>query len=536
MKENLALTSDGQQNNTPILTQPKVSKTDKLHELVENLPPEKRALIALRLKKKSQEAPQNQTIPQIKRKGDADSFPLSFAQQRLWFLDQFESNSVVYNMPGAFRLTGVLNLAALEQSFNEIIRRHEVLRTTFSSVNEQPVQVIHPPQPLTLPILDLSELCETEREIEKQRLVTQEAQQPFDLKKGPLLRVILMRFSEQEHIMLVTMHHIVTDGWSLGILIQEFVALYEAFSVGKPSLLPELPIQYADFAVWQRQWLQGKVLETQLAYWQQQLRGSLPILKLPTDRPRPVVQTFRGAEQLLVLPKTLFENIKALCAKSGVTLFMMLLAAFDTLLYWYTGEEDIVVGTDIANRNRTEIEGLIGFFVNQLVLRTDISGDPSFLELLERVREVTLGAYAHQDLPFDKLVETLNPKRTLDRTPLFQVKLILQNTPSSTLALSGLTLDLIEVDNKTAEFDLLLNMMEVEQELTAVLKYNTDLFDANSIIQMLKHFVTLLSHVVSQPDIKISTLMAILSVADRQEFHSTSQQKLIKSKRKFISR
>ena len=317
---------------------------------------------------------------------------VSFAQARLWFLEQLEPGSSAYNIPAAVRLTGSLDVAVLEQNLNEIVQRHEVLRTTFGMVSGEPRQVIAPALALTLRWVDLRDLPEAQQEIQVDRLATEEAQQPFDLAKGPLLRATLLHLGEAEHVLLLTMHHIVSDGWSMGVLIRELAALYQAFSTGKPSPLPQLPIQYADFAHWQRQWLQGEVLAAQLSYWQQQLTGAPALLELPTDRPRSAIQTFRGATQFLALPEPLTQKLKTLSQRSGVTLFMTLLAAFQTLLYRYTGQEDICIGSPIANRNRSETEELIGFFVNTLVLRTDMSENPSFQELLGRVREVTLGA------------------------------------------------------------------------------------------------------------------------------------------------
>ncbi|HEY6190582.1 MAG TPA: SDR family NAD(P)-dependent oxidoreductase, partial [Pyrinomonadaceae bacterium] len=337
--------------------------------------------------------------PPLKRVSRDEKLPLSFGQQRLWFLNKLQPDSIAYNLPGAVRLTGQLNIDALEQTLGEIIRRHEVLRTTFSTVNGQPVALIREATPLALPILDLSALPEADREVELRRLATEEAQRPFDLTQGPLLRVSLVRTHSSEHVALVTMHHIVSDGWSPAILVREMMALYEAYSTGQPSPLPELTIQYADFAHWQREWLQGEVLEAQLSYWRQQLDGAAQTLELPTDRPRPAVQSFNGAEESLEFSPELTERLGALSRQEGVTLFMTLLAAFQTLLSRYSRQKDIVVGSPIANRTRAELEGLIGFFVNTLVLRTSLRGEPSFRELLTRVREVALGAYAHQDVP-----------------------------------------------------------------------------------------------------------------------------------------
>lgn len=442
--------------------------------------------------------------------------PLSFAQQRLWFIDRLEPGNPVYNFPAAVRLKGPLNIVALRQSLNEIVRRHEALRTTFTIVDGRPVQVIAPFLALTLPIVDLREFSESEREAEVKRLVTSEAQRPFDLAEGPLVRATVLRLGEKEHVGLLTMHHIVSDGWSTGILIREMAILYEAFCSGRPSPLPGLPIQYADFAHWQRQWLAGEVLETQLAYWKRQLGEAPPLLEMPTDHPRPTVQTFRGAHQSLPIPNNISAGLKALGRQQGTTLFMTLLAVFKILLHCYTRQDDIILGTPIANRNRLETEGLIGFFVNTLVLRTDLSGDPDFRELLSRVREVCLGAYAHQDLPFERLVEELHLERNLSRNPLFQVMFVLQNAPLETLELPGLTLNPLEVDSGTTHFDLTLHIADTGHELIATLAYNTDLFEAATIIRMLRHFQTLLETACAFPDRRLSEL-SLLTEADREQ-------------------
>ena len=443
-------------------------------------------------------------------------FPLSFAQQRLWFLEQLEPLSPLYNIPAAFRLTGPLHLVALEQSLNEIVRRHEVLRTSFSNVQGQPVQTIAPTLRLTLPVVDLSSVPGTEREAEALRLAIEEARRPFELAQAPLLRARVLRLGEVEHNLLITMHHIISDGWSLDILFRELSTLYSAFSEGKPSPLPELPIHYVDFALWQRQWLQGEILENQLSYWKQQLNGAPSLLELPSDRPRPAVQTFRGAKQSLALPGVLTESLKALSRKEGVTLFMTLLAAFQTMLHRYTGQDDIVVGSPIANRNRREVEGLIGFFANTLALRTDLSGNPTFRELLGRVREVALGAYAHQDLPFEKLVEELQPERDLSRNPLFQVMFSLQQDLISSLEFSGLSSKPLKLERGVARFDLTLTMIEDEEGLRAVLQHNTDLFDDASMTRMLGHWQTLLEGIVADPDKRLLEL-SILIEKERQQ-------------------
>ncbi|MBD2128005.1 non-ribosomal peptide synthetase [Microcoleus sp. ZQ-A2] len=449
----------------------------------------------------------------ISRNGN---LPLSFTQQRLWFLDQLEPNNTTYNMPAAVRLMGAIDIAALEQSFNEIVRRHEVLRTTFIVANGQPVQVITPTLTLTIPVVDLQALPETERDAEVLRLAKREAQLPFNLTKGSLLRVTLLKLSASEHILLFTIHHIICDGWSLGIFIREFTTLYDAFSQGKPSPLPELPIQYADFAHWQNQWLQGDVLENLLSYWQRQLAGAPSTLALPMQQQRPAVQSFRGETQSFQLSVATTEQLQILSRQAGVTLFMILLAAFQTLLHRYTHQDDIVVGTDVANRNRHETESLIGFFVNLLVMRTDLSGNPSFRELLERVREVALGAYAHQDLPFAKLVEALRPERNSSHTPLFQVLFVLQNAPLPALELSGLTVTPIEMNTGITRFDLALFMEETEQGIIGTWKYSTDLFEKSVIAHFSHHFETLLSSIVKDPDTRIDTL-EMLSETEKQK-------------------
>lgn len=505
------------------------------------LTPGKRQLLLQRLhNKKGEVLLRSQIVPQSR---ETYSFPLSFAQQRLWFLDQLQPGHSAYNIFQSMRLVGWLNVAVLEQSFKEVIRRHEILRTTFTTVDGQSIQVIAWTPTFKLPVIDLQELAKDKREAEVLRLAHQEAQHSFNLAKGPLLRVTLLRRTETDHALLLTMHHIISDGWSIGVLIREIAALYEAFSLGKSSPLPKLSIQYADFAVWQRQWLQGEQLETQLAYWKQQLGGKLPVLELPSDRPRPTIQTFSGARESLALPKTLSEKLKALNQRQGITLFMILLAAFGTLLSWYTGQEDIVVGTDIANRNQAETKELIGFFVNQLVLRTDLSGNPTFLELLERVREMTLEAYAHQDLPFDKLVDVVNPKRELNRSPLFQVKLVLENTQTPSLQLPGLTISSLKVENKTVQFDLLLELNQTEQGLFGVWEYNTDLFETASIVQMSRNFEALLGKIATHPQAKLNELKAFLSEADKQQnltreeaYQSTIQKKLRNVKRRANSK
>ena len=441
---------------------------------------------------------------------------LSFTQQPLWFLNQLEPNNPAYNIPTAHCLQGVLNLSALEQSLEEITRRHSILRATFPSVDGQPYQIISPFIPIKLPIIDLTRLSQKLRLAEVQRLVNQESRQSFNLAQEPLFRCQLLYLYEQEYVLLLNIHHIVFDGWSYNIFFQELAALYTAFSTNKPSPLPELPIQYADFAYWQREWLQSEFLESQLSYWKQQLSGNLPILQLSTDYPRPPVQTYRGAYQSLELPKNLTAALKVLSQQEGVTLFMTLLAAFQILLYRYSGQEDIIVGTPIAGRNQIETERLIGLFVNSLAIRTNLSGNPSFRQLLNQVREVTLGAYDHQDLPLEKLIEELNPERDLSRSPLFQVMFVFQNTPNQPWELLGLTITPLEIHNGTAKIELTLDLKETSEGIKGGIEYNTDLFEAATITRMLGHFQTLLEGIVANPEQHLLNLPLLTAAQQHQ--------------------
>ncbi|RUR75337.1 non-ribosomal peptide synthetase [Chlorogloeopsis fritschii PCC 9212] len=435
-----------------------------------------------------------------------ENIPLSFAQQRLWFFTQLEPDSYTYNIPAAVRLTGKLNLTALSQSIYEIIRRHEILRTTFTVVDGEAIQVIGNGENFTFPVIDLQAFSEEKKQQEVFNLAALEAQKPFDLVQGPLIRANLLKLAETDHVVLLTMHHIVSDGWSTGIFIKELTDLYTAFCVGQPSPLPKLPIQYADFAIWQRKWLQGEVLQTQLNYWKQQLGGSLPILELPSDRPRPAIKSNNGATQIFQISPDLTKQLVAFSQQEGVTLFMTLLAAFKVLLYRYTQQEDMIVGTPIANRNRAEIEGLIGFFVNTLVLRTNLSNNPTFREFLQQVREVTLGAYAHQDLPFERLVEELQFKRDLTHNPLFQVMFVLQNATTTPIQLPELTLQELTLEKNTAKFDLTVSLSETETGLRGDLEYNTDIFNADRITRMWGHFQVLLEGIVANPQQRLSDL------------------------------
>jgi amino acid adenylation domain-containing protein len=443
---------------------------------IRSLSPERKELLARRLKK---------------RGSQFNSFPLSLAQQRLWLLDQLEPGNSSYNMPTVLRFRGRLHIAVLERSFQAIVQRHESLRTIFASLQGRPVQLVASSLEFSLPLLDLSNLNEDDREREVQSHADQEAQYSFNLALGPLFRISIFRLSAEDHAVFLNIHHIVSDGWSLTVLMRELAATYTAMLNNQPSPLPPLPIQYADYAVWQRQWLQGTVLERLLSYWQQHLAAAPALLDLPTDRPRPAIQTYRGNTETLTLPSSLADHLQELSRKEGVTLYMTLLALFLILLHRFTGQEDLVVGTPIANRNRAEIEGLIGFFVNSLVLRTDLSGDPSFRELLRRVREVALGAYAHQDLSFDKLVEELSPERSLSHTPLFQVFFNMVNLPESSPVWPHLDVDLTTPGEIGSKFDLTLYVTEKTEGIHLELLYNRELFEQARMHEMLSQFAHL---------------------------------------------
>ncbi|NJN95981.1 MAG: non-ribosomal peptide synthetase, partial [Anaerolineales bacterium] len=488
--------------------------------------------------------PEQQPIP-LGQRGSHP--PLSFAQQRLWFLDQLEPGSSAYNIPTAFHLSGPLDMAALEQSLAEIIHRHEILRTTFSIVEGEPWQAIHSAAEMnfSLPVTDFSSsqfpAAGSSLPDDVLAFLRREARRPFNLATGPLLRVRLLRRAETEHLFLLTCHHIIYDGWSESVFFHELAVLYEAFARQQPAPLPELPLQYADFAAWQQQWLQGHVLTRQLDYWTRQLAGAPPVLELPTDHPRPPVQNFEGARYVFTLPAPVAGGVTALSQQAGATPFMTLLAAFKVLLYHYTHQDDLVVGTPIANRTRTEIEGLIGFFVNTLVLRTRLSGNPTFRELLGRVRETALGAYAHQDLPFEKLVEKLQPRRDPSRMPLFQVMFVLQNASTQKLTLTGLTATPLEFDFGAVRHDLKLELTETETGLSGNFEYKTDLFEPETIRHLSDQFAALLPKIVAQPDARLTELVETLRQGDRQfqrgkeaDFKQLSLLKLKQAKRKPI--
>ncbi|UZW58360.1 non-ribosomal peptide synthetase [Lysobacter enzymogenes] len=441
--------------------------------------------------------------------------PLSFAQQRLWFLDQMEPGSSFYNMPAAVRLRGELSATALRRSIEEIVRRHESLRTRFGDRQGQAFQSIGADASVALPLLDLSALPEAEREPEARRAAMAEFTRPFDLARGPLIRMLLIKLEDDDHIALLSMHHIVSDGWSIGIFVREFTALYAAYSRGEASPLPELPIQYADFSYWQRQWLAGEVLDRQMRYWRERLADAPPTLELPTDFPRPPVQTFNGSTRYRVLPKATLDKLQALSQEQGATIFMTLVAAFQVVLYRYSGQTDLCVGTPIANREREELEGLIGFFVNTLVLRTQLDGGLSFCEVLARVREAALGAYDHQDLPFERVVETLQPQRDLSRSALFQVWFALQNAPMGSLKIPGLSLNLVDLVPPTSKFDLSVSAMTLAEGLHHAWEFNTDLFRESTVERLMEHFEAVLEAIAERPGAPIAEL-AMLSARDRR--------------------
>jgi amino acid adenylation domain-containing protein len=444
------------------------------------------------------------------------SLPLSFSQQRLWFIDQWDPGQPYYNIPGVIRLLGRLNVSVLERSLNEIIRRHEVLRTTFMAKQGHPVQMIAPVLEVPIPEIDLAGLPETDRECHAWRLIGKEAQRSFMLSQDALIRALLFHLDGAEHLLLLNMHHIVSDAWSIGIFIREMATLYGAFSKGKASPLPDLPIQYADFAVWQRQCLQGDSLDQLLLYWKEHLKDASRVLDFPVDHPCPPVQTYRGATSSFDIPSELAEGLEALARREGATLFMVLLAAFGVLLYRYTEQECIVIGSPIAGRGCPELEDLIGFFVNALALKVDLSGNPAFSDLVARVREMTLDAYAHQDLPFEKLVAELQLERDMSKSPLFQVVFAFQNAPVAPLELPGLTVCLEDFDSGTVRFDLEVHVWERQEGLKGVIAYNTDLFEPLTISCLIGHFETLLQCIVARPHTRISDL-AILTADEMRQ-------------------
>ena len=472
-------------------------------------------------------------ISRLAEPGEGKKFPLSFAQERLWFLNQLEPENPFYNIYLVLSLCGILHIEALQKSINEVVRRHEVLRTNFIAQDGKPVQVICQQLNIPLSVIDLRNLSKIEQSAKIRHLAEEEATKPFDLNKDLLFRAKLLQLEGSltaaehgEYVLLLTMHHIISDGWSLGIIFNELAALYEAYVQGLPSPLPELSIQYADFALWQRQWFQGKPLEEQLSYWKKQLTGIRPVIELPTDRPRPPVQSYRGGSERFEIDSDLCISLRILSHQSGATLFMMLLSAFALLLSRYSDQEDIAIGSPIANRNRKEIEPLIGFFVNTIVLRIDLSGDPTFQQLLERVRQTALEAYAHQDLPFEKLVNELQPARDLSRNPLFQVMFALHNAPKNTLKLPDLHVSIPDFERTSSLFDMVVDMWELEDKFTGVLEYNKDLFEQSTIKRMISHFKNVLEAISMHPDRPLSALTFLTSAEMYQIMHKGKGERI----------
>jgi amino acid adenylation domain-containing protein len=456
-----------------------------------------------------------------------NTFPHSFAQQRLWFVNQLQPHSPSYNMPFGLQFRGQLNIAALESSLQLLINRHEIFRTNFITVNGEPLGAIAATRDLTLPVIDLRPLPASEQELEYQKLASDAAKYVFDIAQDPLLRTQLVQLTPTESVLLLTIHHIIFDAWSVNIFLKELTTAYSAYVEHHTPNLPEIHLQYVDFAVWQQQWLQGEVLESQLAYWQQKLALMPTLLELPSDRPRTAVQSFCGATQVFSIEQNISDALVSLSQQQGVTLFMLLLTAFKILLYRYTNQSDIVVGTPVANRQHSQIQGMIGFFVNNLVLRTDLSDDPTFLQLLQQVKKVVIEAYDHQNLPFEKLVEALHPERNLSYTPLFQIDFALEHEPVSTITLKDLTINISDAGvNHTAKFDLSLSLQKTEQGLTGAFEYSTDLFDAATITRMVQHWQTLLAGIVGNPEQKLSNLPILSAIEQHKllvEWNKTQQ-------------
>ena len=495
--------------------------TTPLTKRAETLSPNKRQLLELLIKEKEKArkagaVPEKAAPAKIPRREKFSPGPVSSAQQRLWFIDQLDPGTPAFNIPAAVRLLGSLDVKVLENCFNEIVKRHESLRTSFAADDGLPVQVIAPSLKFEIPRLDIRHLPEAEQMAHVEKLITSECQRSFDLTRSPLLRATLVVLGEQDHVLVMMMHHIIGDVWSVRVVMKELAALYEAFSAGRPSPLPELPIQYCDYSTWQREWLQGEDLQTQLAYWKQKLTGMPEALELPTDRSRPPVQSIWGAKHFLKIPKQLTDTLRAIAQEQKASLFMTLLAAWKVLLHRYTDQNDIVVGAPVANRNRSEFEGMVGFFVNSLILRTDLSGDPTFRELLRRVRETTFEAFANQDFPFERLVEVLQPARSMSRNPLFQTDFILQNSPRSAYHVTGLTFEALPVQNGTAQLDLTLDLWEEPDGIGGWLEYDTDLFEASTAARMVGNYTNLLEHIAADPGQPISHY-SLLADADRQQ-------------------
>ena len=496
---------------------------ENLSKRFSRLSPVKLELLAQRLRRECAPGPRGaEAIP--RRPASEAASPLSLAQERLWFLDTFERDKSVYNVPRALRLAGPLDLRALERSFSEIVARHETLRTTFREIDGVPAQVVGPAWRFELPVADLSGLSVEEREREVTRLAVEDAQTPFDLTEGPLARAALLRLGAEEYVILFTLHHIISDAWSTGVLVRELVTLYKAFAQGQPSPLPELSIQYADFARWQREQMQGRLLEEHLAYWKRHLADAPDALKLPADGPPSDPLNYDGARQTLVLSPDLTAAIKTLCRREKVTLFTALLAAFNVLFHYYSGQRDILVGTPAVNRGRRETEDLIGFFINTIVLRTDLSGDPTFRELLARVRDVALGAYAHQDLPFDKVVKAVQPARSLEQTPLFQVAFLVHNAPLPLIEVQGVAVSPVEIGPVKVPYEMVLHATDGAEGLIVSVEYKTRRFSPATIGRLLAHFEALVAVAAARPETTLEGLKAALADLDTRRQAETKKE------------
>ncbi len=483
--------------------------SDKLSSSTTRLSSAKQALLRARLK---QNEARRDAIPV----SDAVDAPLSFAQQRLWFLDQFYPRSCAYNVPRVFRLTGPLDVKALQKSLSAIVERHEILRTNFKVVREEPFQIVGDAREVSVQVVDLTDHPGADREAKAREIVENEVRRPFDLSLDLMLRATLVVLKNDEHILILMSHHIASDGWSKGLMFNELTSLYNAALTGTPAALTELPLQYSDFAAWQRARVKGEVLQSQLAYWKRQLAGVPASLDLPTDYPRPAVQGFAGTTHSYFFPEELVAALKTLSKREGVTLFMTILAAFQVLLSRYSGQDDVVVGTPIAGRTRPEIEPLIGDFLNMLALRTDLSGDPTFRELLQRVKEVVFQAYENQDLPFERIVEELERGRDMSRAPIFQTVFILEAAPPPAPHLEGLCIEILDFDTPTAKNDLILILADDKSGFKVKLEYSTDLFSKETIDRLLGHFQTLLENIVSNPSVPVSQL-ELMSPDERRQ-------------------
>jgi acyl carrier protein len=466
------------------------------------------------------------------------TLPLSFAQERLWIFEQLEPDTGAYNIPRVLRLKGQLDVVALEKSVNAVVARHAVLRSSFSNVDGKPSLSISENVTLKIPVNDLTAGEQNEKIM---ALAAAETQRPFDLTRGPLMRLALLRLDDREHVLLITMHHIICDAWSIGVFMRELVAFYNGFTSETNPSVPALPVQYIDFAAWQRNAVSGALLQKQLEYWRENLAGAPRVMNLPSDRPRPAVRSFRGARQSFSVTKEIAEKVKTLARNERATLFMTLLTAFQSLLSCLTNERDLVVGSPVAGRNRPECEPLIGYFVNTLVLRANLSGDPSFRESLRRTRETALGAFANQDVPFEKLVEDLNPVRTVEYNPLFQVWFVLQQAIVERAEFNGITVQPVESDNALTRHDLQLSLWETTNGFHGAFTYSTALFDAETIARIAEQFQLLLAVVVEQPDIRLSDLSVAVHEAGRAHadkaiagMEETSRRKLKSARRKVV--